>query len=487
MDDDVKQVVVSDQPANPSPSPISPRPNIFKQLLPVLLLAATLPIIVVATRYQQNLQKKAATPETYPCGYLYPCPTGTPTPTADSRPITATLAINPPDGVSAPNKEVTATIRIASNLPPPISPTRPVPVFPVTTVQFYLNYQYSGTFPELVVLDSDPQTPGTQIKPGTFQFDKIVVNEVKTDTISKTVTIGFAGYNLNGFFVDSQPISVADIHFMGKAPTKTTLFFNLDLSKVVLKSSGDNALSPNLVSKNIFITDTPPTPTPYVTPTPPTCGQEGAGCPVPYNCCSGLVCLTASSSAVGKCVKQTSLPTPTPTPALDRSLILNLAFQGVGPTSYKNPKTVTMDFRTPPDPSGSGIGKTFAFTMYSDNLGVYSYRSFPFDITPGTYDVYIKGPAHLQRRIPKVSAFGNITIDQRQNPLRAGDIAGGPNNSPDNMVDASDLGLLISRFNPTVPLPTNTTWDLNDDKVIDISDLAILISNFKPGIYGEPQ
>lgn len=123
----------------------------------------------------------------------------------------------------------------------------------------------------------------------------------------------------------------------------------------------------------------------------------------------------------------------------------------------------------------------------SDNNGIYSGTT-P-EITPGAYEVFIKGPAHLQKN------FGSVNINSGMptqdwstaGSLRAGDLAGGgaEGDQPDNMIEAADLGKLIALFNPTGSVPAGTPADLNSDGKVDMLDAGPLLSNYQPGIYGD--
>jgi hypothetical protein len=127
--------------------------------------------------------------------------------------------------------------------------------------------------------------------------------------------------------------------------------------------------------------------------------------------------------------------------------------------------------------------------MTADANAVYSFQGNLYDIPYGYYTVAIKGPSHLERTVPNIYLGSSKIYDSSlQPPLKTGDVAGGSDKTPDDMVDASDLGQLISLYNPTSPPPLNPSlarFDLNDDGVIDIADIGLLITNFNPGKYGE--
>ena len=174
------------------------------------------------------------------------------------------------------------------------------------------------------------------------------------------------------------------------------------------------------------------------------------------------------------------------------NIILTGTFQGVTSVTHRYPKTVTVTVEKLDQATSSGgiVGtsiQVFQFPMTSDAFGTYSTSGF-LPVTPGVYNIRVKGPAHLEKEFTNItlpSPNGTYTINWVANPMKAGDIAGQPNGGPDNMIDASDLGLLISRFSPLQPLPVAQTWDLNDDGVIDITDIGILLSNLRPGVYGD--
>ena len=104
----------------------------------------------------------------------------------------------------------------------------------------------------------------------------------------------------------------------------------------------------------------------------------------------------------------------------------------------------------------------------------------------GTYDVLVKGWAHLQKKVAE-----GITLQAGENeivytypPLLAGDIAGEPGTRDYNMVDALDLALLIYMYDPEVS-GVHHIADLNLDGEVEALDLATLISNYEPGVHGD--
>lgn len=170
----------------------------------------------------------------------------------------------------------------------------------------------------------------------------------------------------------------------------------------------------------------------------------------------------------------TSIPEPTNTPAPgDTTLSFNIRFQGI---SNKGPdKTVRVELRhldmiiggeviVIPDSGGSYFGETFS-------------------LSPRTYEVLIKEPAHLAKN------FGEITLvegynfkDFRSPPLMAGDF------NDDNVLNVIDLGMFLAQYTQlVVPVDGgNAIYDVNGDGEINVIDIAIVLTNYTElSIYGE--
>jgi len=210
-------------------------------------------------------------------------------------------------------------------------------------------------------------------------------------------------------------------------PQETTL---VDLSNIGAEAS-------------ITITDTPTgtitptqTPTPTSTPTPP------------------------------------HTPTPTTTPNT-ASLTFKIKFQLITSSrSRKLNKNVRVILKQ------GGIEKyREVIEVTSDQNAVYSGTLV--NITPGTYDILIKGWAHLQKK------FQNITLNEGENvmdwsgtPLIVGDTYG--NDLGDNKIQMEDVTAVIANWiqNSTPVTSTNLRYDLDDNGFIQIEDVTAVIANW---------
>lgn len=164
------------------------------------------------------------------------------------------------------------------------------------------------------------------------------------------------------------------------------------------------------------------------------------------------------------------------------SLNFLINFQGITAQSPGHPDKVVKVILK----QGTTLIGTFPNITTTWNTTQNAYAGTLPNITPGTYDVFIKGPAHLGKKFASVAlTAGANDRNWSSTSLKAGDIAGGPDNSPDNKIDVSDLGLLLSVFNPTAPVSQGAVADLDADGKVDVSDLGTLLSNFDPVAIGD--
>lgn len=190
--------------------------------------------------------------------------------------------------------------------------------------------------------------------------------------------------------------------------------------------------------------------------------------------------LLTASSVVNVTVASAGTPTPTPTLTPGTAqLNFQVKFQGInGPGSARTVKITLKQ-------GGSVVGTFENLNVSSNSSGVYS--GTVVNITPSTYayDVLVKGWAHLQKNVGSINlSSGSNSQNWSGTILLAGDIAGEAGTPDYNMIDASDLGLLISVYNPEVS-GVNHIADLNLDGVIEALDLGTLIANYNPGVYGD--
>lgn len=156
--------------------------------------------------------------------------------------------------------------------------------------------------------------------------------------------------------------------------------------------------------------------------------------------------------------------TPTPTIPSTSVLAFKIKFQGV--SVLRGGKQVRVTLKN---------GQTFTnVSVTSDNLGIYSGTIS--GIAPGTYEVLVKEPTHLQKNFGSVTftAGQTITKDWSSFSLLAGDF----NN--DNRISIEDLGLVLSAYTQlSVPIPPgNPIYDVNFDNVISIEDIALPLANY---------
>lgn len=123
----------------------------------------------------------------------------------------------------------------------------------------------------------------------------------------------------------------------------------------------------------------------------------------------------------------------------------------------------------------------------SDAAGVYSGNT-P-EITPGAYEVFIKGPAHLQKKFGSVNInSGMPTQDWSATPLLAGDVWSQPDSTyHDNKITTEDIISVLNMWTDfSVNVPPNTLQDLNGDNKITNEDIRTLLVNYNlPTIYGQ--
>lgn len=104
----------------------------------------------------------------------------------------------------------------------------------------------------------------------------------------------------------------------------------------------------------------------------------------------------------------------------------------------------------------------------ADAFGKFSTRP----AAPGNYTIVAKSPQALSKRLTGVTlpsgGYAYVLIDF--------DILGDANN--DNLIDDSDLAMLLEAFGTNLP-----TTDFNGDGIVDDVDLSVLLMNF--GLSGE--
>lgn len=157
-------------------------------------------------------------------------------------------------------------------------------------------------------------------------------------------------------------------------------------------------------------------------------------------------------------------------PSSVMTLQTSIKFQGV--TTQRPDKSVSVEIKQQDD---SLYNDSVNFT--SDTSGKYTATITP-NLSPGTYDIYIKGPVHLRKKFASVSlTSGTNNLDFTATPLKTGDI------HTDNKVDTTDYSRMLLKFNPT--LVQNTVEDINFDNRVDTTDYSLMLLNFNPLVGGD--
>jgi hypothetical protein len=109
----------------------------------------------------------------------------------------------------------------------------------------------------------------------------------------------------------------------------------------------------------------------------------------------------------------------------------------------------------------------------SDDNGVY--KASISDIGVGTYDVFVKGNAHLQRKFGSVYIGRGITTRWwLEDELLAGDF----NN--DNIIDSFDIASLLSEYTSEMVDVNlqNAIFDVDMSGDITNSDINLVLANY---------
>ena len=109
----------------------------------------------------------------------------------------------------------------------------------------------------------------------------------------------------------------------------------------------------------------------------------------------------------------------------------------------------------------------------SNSSGIY--MGAVGNITVGTYDVYIKGPVHLQKKFANISiSSGSNTQDWSGSSLRAGDF------DDNNVLNITDIASILTEFTQlSVSVNSgNQKYDIDSDGLINIVDIALILTNY---------
>lgn len=179
------------------------------------------------------------------------------------------------------------------------------------------------------------------------------------------------------------------------------------------------------------------------------------------------------SQATNLSLTITEATSPTPTsPPNTASLTFKLKFQGIN--QQRASKTVKVVLKQ----QGQEKYRFDALTVNSEANGVYSGTIT--NVIPGTYDIFVKGWAHLQKKFGNVNlASGTNTQDWTGTTLKAGDF----NNEGEtgyNILNIDDIAKILSVYTAlSVPVTSsNQIYDINLDNKISIEDIALVLANY---------
>lgn len=183
---------------------------------------------------------------------------------------------------------------------------------------------------------------------------------------------------------------------------------------------------------------------------------------------------TATPTPVGTTPPPTVTAPPTATPATPAPcttcLDAQVFFEGRPPApdhSWQVPLAVTLIPRV----SASGA-PVFSSTLVSSDEGVIHVN----DLTPGAYDLLVKGAHTLQRRV-------EVTVNPGRNQAEVGLLYEG-DVVENNRVDLLDFSWFSTSYADCAGAPAWVpTADLNEDGCVDVHDLHLLQANY--GLAGD--
>lgn len=164
--------------------------------------------------------------------------------------------------------------------------------------------------------------------------------------------------------------------------------------------------------------------------------------------------------------------TPIPISPVKVSLTFKIKFQGVSGNNT-SAKEVNITLRQ----GGQLVGGFSNVSVVNTNDGSGKYQGSITNINPGTYDLFVKGFGHLQRKFAGVtlsSSLGGNIFDWSGTTLLVGDL------DNDNWLRINDISAILSKYVVlSAPVTTGTrNYDLNCDNIIDIQDISLILANY---------
>lgn len=274
-----------------------------------------------------------------------------------------------------------------------------------------------------------------------------------------------------------QLFPLATLNFTAKTGVSGAVQINFDTANTLVAAldsnnnpanNNQNVVDPaslNTLSLNITSPSTP-TPTPANSPTP-TPTPEPTATPTPTPTASPTPTPTSTPTPTPG---PTATPTPTPIPVPETAILnFSVKLQGIsGQGLNKNVKVILKN------------GQTFdSVGLTSDAAGIYS--GTVSNVAPGTYEVLVKEPTHLQKNFGSVQFVANQTVtkDWASTLLKAGDL------NSDGTIEGTDLSLLLGKIRQynfeLIPSGTDEPADLNNDHYVEGTDLSLMLSNVFQG------
>ena len=181
---------------------------------------------------------------------------------------------------------------------------------------------------------------------------------------------------------------------------------------------------------------------------------------------------SAQATNLNLSIATTQIPTntPTPIPNSENNLSILLKFQGIN--NQGEDHNIEVNFLR----GGTPAYRFENLNISSDSNGVYS-AIITDSIAPETYNIYVKGWAHLQKKFENITIVqGENNIDLTNQPILSGNAINpeeyteGPN---PGIINIADFSILARDYGQS-----GSIADFNNSGLVDIVDFSILASNY---------
>jgi hypothetical protein len=398
----------------------------------------------------------------------------------------------------------------------------------ISSLSFRITYPYSGSTPELQVVDSSGNpinslTPDSALaSSGSWSFP------VKSVTTSGgTVTMDFSAVNTDtSGYTSSSFVPLTTIYFkVNRAPASIVLAFDSDETMMMTKTEPitNILIPPSNLTLTLLADTTGPAPITDLAVTSSTVSEvsltwtapsdtglastvssydlrysnsqinesnwdsatQVSGEPTPKNPGSAEA-MTVSGLLGGKVyyfaiksidVEDNLSPISNVVSATTGNSTFSLSFmmQGISTALVNRSADVTLESST--------FSKIFGSNFTSGSNGVFSLGS-PIELSGvsiaqggTTYDVFVKSPGRLRRKLGSMSfVSGANTAPSAWSSIKilAGDF------DDNNILNIVDIGKMLSVYTAlSVPVDSeNSVYDIDANGIINITDVAIVLSNY---------